>query len=141
VKTFSVTVDIQAPPLRVWAVMIDVERWPEWTASIRSVARRAPGPLAVGKRAKIRQPGLPPAVWEIVAFDEGRGFTWVSRGPGVRVTAGHVVEPAADGSRATLRLEFGGPLGALLAWTTSGINRRYLGMESAGLKRRSEGPG
>ena len=75
-----------------------------------------------------------------MAVDEGRGFTWVSRGPGVRVTARHLVEPTTGGSRATLGLEFGGPLGAFLAWATSGINRRYLGMESAGLKRRSEGP-
>jgi hypothetical protein len=134
-KTFSISIDIQALPPRVWAVMADVERWPEWTASVRSVRRLDPGPLTVGSRARIRQPRLPPAVWEVVAVDEGRSFTWVSRGPGVRVTARHEVEPAAGGSCAKLWLEFGGPLGALLARATSGINGRYLGMESAGLKR------
>jgi uncharacterized protein YndB with AHSA1/START domain len=139
-STFSISVDIQAPPSRVWAVMADVERWPEWTASVSRVARLDSGPLAVGSRARIRQPRLPPAVWNVVAVDEGRGFTWESRGPGVRVTARHTVEPAAGGSRATLWLEFGGPFGALLARATSGINQRYLGMESAGLKRRSEEP-
>jgi uncharacterized protein YndB with AHSA1/START domain len=139
-RTFSISVDIQAPPPRVWAAMADVERWPEWTASVHSVERLDPGPLAVGSRARIRQPRLPPALWEVVAVDEGRSFTWVSRGPGVRVTARHEVEPAAGGSRATLSLRFDGPFGGLLARVTSGINRRYLGMESSGLKRRSEGP-
>jgi uncharacterized membrane protein len=137
-KTFSISVDIQAPPPRVWGVMADVERWPEWTASVRSVKRLDSGRLAVGSRARIRQPRLPPALWEIVAVDEGRSFTWVSRGPGVRVTARHEVEPTAAASRATLSLRFEGPLGGLLARVTSGINARYLGMESAGLKRRSE---
>jgi uncharacterized membrane protein len=137
-KTFSISVEIQAPPPRVWSVMADVERWPEWTASVRSVKRLDTGPLAVGSRARIQQPGLPPAWWKVVVVDEGRGFTWVSRGPGIRVTARHQVEPAANGSRAALSLEFGGLFGGLLAKATSGINDRYLGMEAAGLKRRSE---
>jgi uncharacterized protein YndB with AHSA1/START domain len=139
-KTFSISVDIQAPPPRVWGVMADVERWPEWTASVRSVERLDSGRLAVASRARIRQPRLPPALWEVVAVDEGHSFTWVSRGPGVRVTARHEVEPTAGGSRATLSLRFEGLLGGLLGRATSGINRRYLGMESAGLKRRSEEP-
>jgi uncharacterized membrane protein len=137
-RTFSISVDIQAPPSRVWAVMADVERWPEWTASVRSVKRLDSGRLVVGSRARIRQPRLPPALWKVVAVDEGRSFTWISRAPGTQVTARHEVDPATGGSRATLSLRFDGLFGGLLARFTSGINRRYLGMESAGLKRRSE---
>jgi hypothetical protein len=38
----------------------------------------------------------------ITAIELGRGFTWVSVGPGIRVIARHFVEPNGAGSRATL---------------------------------------
>jgi len=43
---FSITVEIPAPRPIVWSVMTDVERWPEWTASISRVKRLSPGPFA-----------------------------------------------------------------------------------------------
>jgi hypothetical protein len=53
---FSITVEIPAPPDRVWAVMADIERWSDWTPTVTSIRRLDPGPLAVGSRARIRQP-------------------------------------------------------------------------------------
>jgi uncharacterized membrane protein len=134
----SITVDIRATPQRVWAVLSDVEGWPEWTASVSSIERLDSGPLAVGSRARIRQPRLPPAEWRITSLDKGRGFTWVTRAPGILVTADHVVEARRNGSRATLSIEFEGLLGPLVGWLTRRLNDRYLGLEAAGLKRRSE---
>jgi hypothetical protein len=55
-------------------------------------------------------------------------------GPGIRVIARHGVEPVAGGTRVTLSIEYTGLLGPLIAW----LNRRYLALEAAGLKRRSE---
>jgi uncharacterized protein YndB with AHSA1/START domain len=137
-KRFSITVDIRAAPERVWAVMRDGERWPEWTPTVTIVERLDDGPLALGSKVRIRQPKLPPAVWEITSLEEGKGFTWVTRSPGVVVTARHGVEPIADGTRATLSLEFEGVLGSLVAWLTRNLNNRYLGLEAAGLKSYSE---
>lgn len=139
-RTFSTAIDIAAPVDRVWEVMIDTERWHEWTASIRSVKRLDVGPFAVGSRAFIRQPKLPPARWTVTALEPGRGFTWVSTAPGVRVVAHHQVAAAAGGSRAALSIDTQGPLGGLLGWLTGGITERYLALEASGLKARSEQP-
>jgi hypothetical protein len=135
---FSQSVEIQASPQRVWTVMSEIERWPEWTPTVHSVQRLDSGPLAPGKRARICQPRLPPTDWQVTGLDEGRSFTWVARSPGVSVTAHHRVEAMEGGSRATLAIQFGGVLGPLVGWLTRGLNERYLYLEAAGLKRRSE---
>jgi len=141
VTAFVLAVDIAAPPERVWAVMSDVERWPEWTPTVTQIERLDQGALVVGSRARIRQPKLPPAVWQVTDLREGRGFTWVTRSPGVRVTARHAVESAPPGTRASLSVEFSGPLAALVGWWTRGLNERYLALEARGLEARSLHPG
>ena len=137
-KEYSVTIDIQAPPERVWPIMSDVRRWHEWTASITSIRRFDDGPLTVGSRAMVRQPKVPPALWRVTEIEDGRSFTWVTGTPIARATGRHTVQPLAAGSRATLSLEYSGILGGLLARLLDGINRRYLTMEANGLKARSE---
>ena len=131
-------VDIDAPPARVWPIMSDVERWHEWTASIRGIKRWGEGPLAVGQRALVRQPKFPPALWTVTAVEPGRSFTWESVAPGIHVTGRHSIEPTPAGSRVTLALTYAGVFGKLMGRWTSGITNRYIAMEAAGLKRRSE---
>jgi len=135
---FHTTIDIQAPPDKVWAVLRDIEHWPEWTPTVTSIRPLDPGPLAVGTRVLIRQPKLLPARWQITELEEGRSFAWITRSPGVLVTARHWVEGASGGSRATLSLDFSGLLGPLVARLTRGLNTRYLALEAQGLKRRAE---
>ena len=137
-RTFSISIDIDASPEQVWAVMSDIERWHEWTASVSSVRKIDPGILAVGTRARIRQPKLPPSFWRVTALEPNRGLTWISKGPGVRVTARHAIEPAGRGSRVTLSIEYDGLLSPLLVWLTRNVNDPYLAMEATGLKERSE---
>ena len=72
---FSVTVDIPARTPLVWSVLTDVERWPEWTASISRVKRLSPGPLQVGSRVRIHQPKFPPASWRVTELNPGATFT------------------------------------------------------------------
>jgi hypothetical protein len=137
-KDFSISVDVQAPPSAVWAVMSDVERWHEWTASITSVTRRDPGPLAIGARAHVRQPKLRPADFIVTEFEPGRQFTWVTHSPGIMATARHSVEPIPGGTRAQLSVQYDGLLSALVAWLFGRLTDQYLALEAAGLKKRSE---
>ncbi len=135
---FRTTVDIAAQPDVVWAVMSDAERWHEWTASVTSIRLLDGSPMRVGSRAWIRQPKFPPAMWKVTAIDPGFSFSWKSGAPGMWVYARHAIEPTPGGSRVTLSLTYEGLMGRLLARMTRGITNRYLGMEAAGLKRRSE---
>ena len=138
-KSFSVTVDIQAPPAAVWEVLQDVERWPTWTPTMTSVRRLDSGPLAVGSRARIRQPGLPPSTWVVTDLDAGRGFSWISTAPLMRTAAEHWVEPHPGGSRVLLVVHFSGPLSGLAARFAGKLTQDYIVKESQGLKRRVEG--
>jgi uncharacterized membrane protein len=136
---FSTAVEIHAPIDRVWAVLSDLERWPEWTPTVTSLQRVDRGPLAVGSRARVRQPKLPPAEWRVTELDEGRSFAWVTGSLGVQVTGAHSVEANEGGSRAMLSLQFSGFLGPLVARLTRSLNERYLALEARGLRERSEG--
>lgn len=137
-RVFEITVEIAAPPERVWKVMTDVELWPEWTESVQSVKRLDDGEFRIGSRARIKQPKFLPATWEVIQIDPGRSFTWVTRSPGMVASGRHRVEPTAKGSRATLSVAYGGLLAGLVAKVLGGITDRYLMFEAAGLKQRSE---
>lgn len=132
-------IEIDAPPTLVWHVFTDVERWPEWTASVTSL-RALDGPgLAVGKRFEIKQPRLPKLVWEVTDVVEGTSWTWEQRSPGGRTVANHEVIPkAGDCTLVRQRLDQHGPIGALLGRLMHGTTKRYLELEANGLKARSE---
>lgn len=138
-RTFTTIIDIAAPPARVWAIMADVERWADWTASITSVERLDEGPMGVGSRARVRQPKLSPAVFEVTEWNPDRGFVWAMAAPGIRGIGRHVIEPVGLGaSRVTLSVEFDGLLSGVMAWLYGGLTRRYIRLEAEGLKRRAE---
>ncbi len=137
-RDFSIAVDIHAPPEIVWAVMIDIDRWAEWTPSVRKIERFGSGPIVRGSRVRILQPKVPPAVWQVTELDPGRSFSWKSGSAVAWAVAKHRVEASDVGCRATLSLHFGGPLGGIVACLLKNLNNRYLQMEATGLKRRSE---
>ena len=133
------SIDIEAPPERVWAVMTDVERWPEWTQSVSKVELVRPGPLATGVEARIAQPRLGTRTWRVTAVEAGGGFTWETTGPGTRMVATHTITPRGDGaSSVELVIDSSGWAVSLLSWLIAPTGRRYIEMEAAGLKQRAE---
>lgn len=132
------TVTIAAPPERVWAVLVDVERWPERIPTVDAVERLDPGPLAVGSRTRLKQPRLSEAVLTVTELTDGSSFTWESKSSGVTVVAAHLVEPHPDGARLTLSLTMSGPLSGLGWLMTRSMTRRYVETEAASIKKAAE---
>ncbi|MBG6067131.1 SRPBCC family protein [Micromonospora ureilytica] len=136
---FEADTEIAADAEQVWAVLVDVPRWPEWTASVTRAERGESGPLAVGATARLTQPKLRPAVWRVTELTERREFVWVSQAPGVRTTGEHRLLPTPDGrTRVELVINQSGPLAGLIGWLYGELFRRYVRMEADGLRRRCE---
>lgn len=107
-------VTIEAPVDVVWQLTVDVDGWPRYTSTMRSVQRLDDGPLRVGSTARVRQPGQPAGVWTVVRLDAGREFSWRTTRPGLRMTGTHRVLPDGDTCRNVLELEANGPLAPLI---------------------------
>ena len=138
--TIERTIDIGAPPERIWQVMSDVARWPDWAPTVTSVQLLDSGPFRVGIRARVRQPRLPTAVWTATAVDPGRGFTWESVTPGLKSVADHRIDVRGTSSTnsVTLRLEWSGWLTPLIRLLFGKLSARYVEIEAESLKRYCE---
>ena len=137
---FDTTVQTDAPVEAVWAALVDVRRWPEWTESMQDVRWLDDDGLRVGARARIKQPGTPAVTWTVTQLDEGRAFVWEASSPGVTTVGTHAVSAAGDpgGSTLTLGLQQSGALAWLVGALTGARTRRFVQLEADGLKRAAE---
>ena len=139
---YEASIDIAAPQERVWAVLTAVERWPKWTASVEKAQVLNHPPFGLGSRVRLAQPKLSEAVWEVTRYDPTSYFEWRSKTAGVTTVAGHRVDVTGMNlSRVTLSIDQRGLLAPIVGLLYRGLIRRYLAMETQGLKRESERPG
>lgn len=135
------TVAIDATVDRVWQVLADVEAWPSWTSTMRSVRLRDDPPPRAGSRVRIRQPGLPAGTWTVTRWEPGMGFEWERSSPGVLVRAQHLLAAEPDGPVVvTLTVEVSGPAGRLVSVLARRRTLRYVRTEAESLRRRVERP-
>lgn len=137
-QVYEETVEVDADPQRVWQVLVDVESWPEWTPSMTTVEMVTPRPLGPGSRVAVKQPRLARVEMTVDRYVEGRSFAWSSRTKGLHTVGDHVVEPTPTGSRVTLTLTQSGPLAGIVRLAYGRMIRRYVHLETTGLKRRAE---
>lgn len=135
---FTHSTQIAANPPVVWSVLSDLERWPEWTPTVRRLEILEGRELGIGLRVRIEQPRLRPAVWAVTECTPLESFTWVSRFAELSITASHLVEPSESGSKITLVLRYGGVLRWPVARIAGGITARYLQAEATGLRAKAE---
>lgn len=108
--------DSPADVTDLWAVVGDVLAWPGRLPTFDSVVPEdASAPVGTGSRFAVRQPGLPPATYEITEWTPGASFTWAARSTGVTTTASHAVTAVANGgSRVDLTVSWAGILAPIV---------------------------
>jgi hypothetical protein len=141
VKVLHREIDIDAPPDRVWAVLTDFERYPEWNPFVTEVA----GVPETGATLRVRlsPPGgrgitLKPRV---TAVEGARTFEWLGRllVPGL-FDGRHRFElaPTPTGTRFTQHETFTGVLVPLLARSLDRHTATGFDQMNAALKARVE---
>ena len=141
-KELYTAIEIDAPAERVWAILTDFARFPEWNPTIR----RARGELRPGARLEVHQqpPGYRgrtsrPAV---VGLEPGCEFRWLGQvGPQALFSGEHIfaVEPLAGGRvRFVQREEFRGLLVPILWRTLNTRTRSGFEAMNRALKARAE---
>ncbi|GHJ48317.1 hypothetical protein Cs7R123_56590 [Catellatospora sp. TT07R-123] len=130
---------IDAPVDVVWAMTLDVERWPDTTPTMTSVVRLDDGPLRVGGQARVKQPGQSEAVWTVTRLAEGREFTWQTVRMGLVMTGSHLLEPVGGGCRNTLAIEVAGRGALLFGLLFGGLIRRAITTENLGFQAAAVG--
>lgn len=138
-RTYTTSVNIEAPADGVWALLSDVLSWPQRVPIFTSVEPLNDKTFAVGARFHVVQPKVRPATWEIVSVEPGCSFAWQSRSSGLAMYANHVIEPI-NGSRCKLRLDFSfsGILAPLATLFAGSLVQRYISLESQTFKELAE---
>jgi uncharacterized membrane protein len=129
---------IEAPVEKVWQLTADVESWPRVTPTMTSVERLDDGPLGVGSRARVKQPGQRAAVWTVSAFEPNRLFEWGTTVLGVRMTGRHELAEVDGRTRNTLVLDVTGRGSGLLTKLIGAKMGQSIATENAGFKQHAE---
>jgi uncharacterized protein YndB with AHSA1/START domain len=118
VPTITRSTDIAAPPERVWNLLEDVRRLPEYSESTQEI-REAPERITavgqhyvqVGRLLGVKLTSR----WQVTALDPGRLLSSEgSLAPGVRYTLTQRLEPLPDGgTRLVIDIDYTVPGGAL----------------------------
>lgn len=130
----EVTTTVDAPADLVWRTVKDVEKWPEWTPTMIEVHLDGDD-LRDGGSATVRQPKQPVRTWTVTELTEGRSFTWTSAGPGLRMSADHVVTEENGRTTVLLTFDVAGPLAPLANLLAGKAVRQAIDTEAASLKK------
>jgi uncharacterized membrane protein len=138
-RVIEAKVKINASAEEVWAVLSDVERWYEWTASIKSILLLDPKPLHVGSRGLVEQPSLPRTIWQVTELVRNQGFNWEAKSLGAYTIGEHWITPDVEGGvNVVLRVRQTGWLAWIFQRWIGKITREYIAMEAKGLKLKCE---
>jgi uncharacterized protein YndB with AHSA1/START domain len=120
----SVSIDIAAPPERVYDLVADITRMGEWSPECHRCtwAKNSTGP-AVGARFKAKNKGRRGPSWfnspVVTVAEPGKAFAFNRSGPGIgSYTWRYDLEAVSTGTRLTESFQAERPLGKLMTWMT-----------------------
>ena len=120
----SVTVDIDAPPERVYDLVADIGRMGEWSPEcVRCSWTKGASGAEVGARFKARNKGGRGPAWfntpTVTVAERGREFAFNRNGPGIgSYTWRYLLEPTPTGTRLTESYDAERLLGPAMNWLT-----------------------
>ncbi len=137
-KEFKTEITIDQPASKVWAVLTDTSKWPQWDP----FCDRIEGDVKLGGTVKAftkLSPGRAFPV-KVTELTENKQMVWSGGMPlglfkGVRT---YSLEPAGEGTRFTMHEVFSGPMLALIGRTIPDMSEAF-DKFAEGLKARSEG--
>lgn len=132
------SIHIHASPDVVWAVTVDIERWPEWTPTVTSARVVGDRALGADSVARLKQPMQPLSEWRVTEFRAGERFAWETQRIGLHMIASHAMTPDGAGTRNVLSVDATGPVALVLWPVLRWAMRRALRAENRGLKKRCE---
>jgi hypothetical protein len=125
VKTYWTERDIAAAADVAWALLVDVNRWPEWGPSVRRAELSTPH-LQLGSRGQVTTVAGVTVPFVITRFDPGTSWSW--HVAGVPATDHRVTDLGGGRCRAG----FGVPLPALPYLAVCRVALRRIGALAEG---------
>jgi uncharacterized protein YndB with AHSA1/START domain len=115
---YRFTVDVAAPPERVWDLWVDLDRMGEWVGGVTGVTDRVGTPGTTGARYVVRF-GPVKSPTEVLEAERPlrirtRFGSWILRGETLAV-----FEPVGDATRLTQEFQTIGRISAISAWVFS----------------------
>jgi len=113
---FEHSVEAPVSRTRVWALWIDIERWPSWNPGV--VRAELHGPAAEGATGTVRAAGGPASKLTVLEVEPERRLVTEATERLMRLRFDHELDDGADGQvRITHRVQMTGPATLLMRRT------------------------
>jgi uncharacterized protein YndB with AHSA1/START domain len=123
-RHFSHTIEVAAPPGRIWGIWMDARGWPAWDPELREVSSEAA--LAVGVEGRLVPVRGRASRFRVTELIAGERYTFETRLPAATLRITRTVTTTPEGSRFTHDVQFSGPLGRVFAAKFGPAFRRAL---------------
>jgi Polyketide cyclase / dehydrase and lipid transport len=127
-----------APVETVWGILADVKNWNAWTPTILEITLLSGGGLRVGARYLVNQPGLKPAIYEVIRCVQNEAFAWVQKLPGGQLIADHRIASRDGATEVELSFASEGLSAHLACALFSKKLRQFVAMEARCLRQKCE---